>query len=101
MSQIDLGTLPYDSAGTFQGSVAATRLGSNTPPTSRFMSGARWAAWILCASIAFVFLWQPVGVAAQLTLGIAVILAMVLIRSVGSGRIARGTFPALGAFIVL
>ena len=101
MSQIDLGTLPYDSAGTFQADVAAPRFGLNAARMSGFMAGLRWTAWILCASIAVVLLWQPVGVGAQLRLGVAVIVAMALIRSFGSGRIARWTFLALGTFIVL
>jgi cellulose synthase (UDP-forming) len=101
MSQIDPSTLAFESARTVRGRAAAPRLGSDTARTSNIASGARWTAWILCGAVAFAFLWQPVGVGAQLWLASAVILAMVLVRSVGRGPYMRWTFLALGTFVVL
>jgi cellulose synthase (UDP-forming) len=93
-------TLALDAVQTPQGSTAS-RFGWTAVRTAKIMSGMRWAAWITCAALAFAFLWQPVGVGAQLALGIAVIAAMTLIRSAGNGRFMRWTFLALGSFIIL
>jgi cellulose synthase (UDP-forming) len=99
MTQTNPRTLSLEPVATFQARIAAPRLG--TARNSGLASGGRWAAWILCASIASAFLWQPVGVAAQLGLAVAVILAMMLVRSAASGPLMRWTFLALGTFIVL
>src|ERR1700722_6638287 len=93
-------TLALDAVRTLQESTAS-RVGWTAVRTSEIMSGLRWGAWITCAALAFAFLWQPVGVGAQLALGVAVIVAMTLIRSAGSGRFMRWTFLALGSFIIL
>jgi cellulose synthase (UDP-forming) len=100
MSQVDLSSLAFDPAARFR-AASAPWLAANAGRMSGFLSALRWAGWALCASLASVFLWQPVGVRAQLGLGVAVILAMVLIRSVGSGRLMRWTFLALGSLIIL
>jgi hypothetical protein len=100
MSEIDLGTLAFEPAEPFRDSVAA-RFGLKAARMPRLMAGLRWTAWMLCAAIAVALLWQPVGVAAQLWLGVAVIVAMALLRSVRGGRILRWTFLALGTFIIL
>jgi cellulose synthase (UDP-forming) len=101
MSQIDPTTLAFEAARTFPAGVAAPWSRAKSARTSNLASGARWAAWIICGAIAFAFLWQPVGVGAQLGLATAVILAMVLVRRFGSGPYMRWTFLALGSFIVL
>ena len=101
MSQADPISLALESGQTLPGSAAASRFGWTTVRTPRVMAVMRWAAWIICAALAVAFLWQPVGVAAQLALGIAVIVAMTLIRSAGNRRFMRWTFLALGSFIVL
>ena len=80
---------------------AASRFGWTTARTAKLISVMQWAAWMTCAALALVFLWQPVGVGAQFALGIAVIVAMALIRSAGKGRFMRWTFLMLGSFIVL
>jgi cellulose synthase (UDP-forming) len=100
MSQVDLSSLAFDPAARLR-PASAPWLAANAARVSGFLSVLRWAGWALCASLASVFLWQPVGVRAQLGLGVAVILAMMLIRSVGSGRFMRWTFLALGSFIIL
>jgi hypothetical protein len=68
MSQIDPTTLAFEAARTFPASVAAPWSRAKSARTSNLASGARWAAWIICGAIAFAFLWQPVGVGAQLWL---------------------------------
>jgi cellulose synthase (UDP-forming) len=100
MSQVDLSSLALDPAARLQ-TASAPWLAAHAGRMSGLLSVLRWAGWALCASLASVFLWQPVGVRAQLGLGVAVILAMMLIRSVGSGRLMRWTFLALGSFIIL
>jgi cellulose synthase (UDP-forming) len=101
MSQANPISVALESGQTLAGTAAASRFGWTTARTSRLMAVMRWAAWTICATLAFAFLWQPVGVGAQLALGIAVIVAMTLIRSAGNRRFMRWTFLALGSFIVL
>ena len=100
MSQVDLSSLAFDPAVRLQ-AASAPWLAANAGRMAHLRSALRWAGWALCASLACALLWQPVGVRAQLGLGVAVILAMMLIRSVGGGRFMRWTFLALGSFIIL
>jgi len=101
MSQPNPRTLALESVQTLQASAATPPYGWTMARMSKLMPGMRWAAWATCATLALAFLWQPVGVGAQFALGIAVIVAMTLIRSAGNGRFMRWTFLALGSFIVL
>src|SRR5271163_3615632 len=101
MSEANPISLALESGRMLGANAAASRLGWTTARTSRIIAVMRWAAWIICAALALAFLWQPVGVAAQLALGIAVIAAMMLIRGAGNRRFMRWTFLALGSFIVL
>jgi cellulose synthase (UDP-forming) len=98
MSQIDLA---FQSAEAFPDTAPSRRFGVTAAPMPRVMAYARWAAWMLCAAIAVALLWQPLGVAAQLWFGIAVIIAMTLLRTLRGGRVLRWTFLALGTFIIL
>src|SRR5271156_1487776 len=97
MSQINLSIEPVR---TFAPGVTSAAPGG-AARSSALASWMRWAAWILCGLIAFAFLWQPVGVTAQLGLAISVIVAMMLVRSFARGPFMRWTFLALGSFIVL
>src|ERR1700730_18636867 len=101
MSQPHPRTLAFESVETLQGNSAPSRLGWTMARSFKLMPRIRWAAWTTCAALALAFLWQPVGVGAQFALGMAVIVAMTLIRRAGKGRFMRWTFLALGSFIVL
>jgi cellulose synthase (UDP-forming) len=61
----------------------------------------RWAAWSFCGIVALVFLWQPIGVGAQLGFATSVIVAMMLVRTFVRGPYMRWTYLALGSFVVL
>jgi cellulose synthase (UDP-forming) len=98
MSQIDLAFQP---AEAFPDTAPSRRSGVTAAPMPRVMAYARWAAWMLCAAMAVALLWQPLGVAAQLWFGVAVIIVMALLRTLRGGRVLRWTFLALGPFIIL
>ena len=61
----------------------------------------RWVAWSFFGIVALAFLWQPIGVGAQLGFATSVIVAMVLVRTFVRGPYMRWTFLALGSFVVL
>ena len=60
----------------------------------------RFLAWAVTGALALAFMTQPVSVAAQLTLALSVIAAMVGIWRFGRASYARCMFMALGSLVV-
>ena len=92
MSLVNPGALPYEPIETFP---------RWAEKSSLFASVLRWIAWSVCGIVALVFLWQPIGVGAQLGFATSVIVAMTLVRTFVRGPTMRWTFLALGSFVVL
>ncbi len=99
MSQINPRIPSLRSVPAFGAGVAGTA--NRAAPNPAWLQGLRWSAWILCSTIAFAFLWQPVGVGAQLGLAVSVILAMMVVRTFAKGPLMRWGFLALGSFMLL
>ncbi len=92
MSLVNPGALPYEPIETFP---------RWAEKSSLVPSVLRWIAWSLCGIVALAFLWQPIGVGAQLGFATSVIVAMALVRTFVRGPYMRWTFLALGSFVVL
>jgi cellulose synthase (UDP-forming) len=65
------------------------------------MSGLRAFMWIASAALAFLLLIQPVSVQAQLSLSVAIILALIVVWIIGGGKFGRQLFLALASFSVI
>ena len=92
MSLVNPGALPYEPIEAFP---------RWAEKSSLVASVLRWIAWSFFGVIALVFLWQPIGVGAQLGFATSVIVAMMLVRTFVRGPYMRWTFLALGSFVVL
>ena len=92
MSLINPGALPYEPIEAFPRFAEKSSLAASI---------LRWIAWSFFGVVALAFLWQPIGVGAQLGFATSVIVAMVLVRAFLRGPYMRWTFLALGSFVVL